>query len=44
MNMLLAPRPLLFLTAVTAVAMLSGCANYEVNSQRGNIPGYYIRN
>jgi len=30
-------------SAVLAVAMLSGCANYEVNTKRGNIPGYYIR-
>jgi OOP family OmpA-OmpF porin len=25
------------------MSMLSGCANYEVNTKRGNIPGYYIR-
>lgn len=29
--------------AVTLLGGLSGCANYEVNSKRGNIPGYYIR-
>lgn len=29
--------------AVTVFGGLSGCANYEVNSKRGNIPGYYIR-
>jgi OOP family OmpA-OmpF porin len=23
--------------------MLAGCANFEVNTKRGNIPGYYIR-
>jgi OOP family OmpA-OmpF porin len=23
--------------------MISGCANYEVNTKRGNIPGHYIR-
>ena len=31
------------LGAVTVLGGLSGCANYEVNSKRGNIPGYYIR-
>lgn len=29
--------------ALLSVGALSGCANYEVNSKRGNIPGYYIR-
>ncbi len=29
--------------AATSVGMFSGCANYEVNTKRGNIPGYYIR-
>lgn len=28
---------------VTVFGGLSGCANYEVNTKRGNIPGYYIR-
>jgi len=31
------------LIAATSVGMLSGCANYEVNSKRGDIPGHYIR-
>lgn len=31
------------LIAAISVGMVSGCANYEVNSYRGNIPGYYIR-
>jgi len=31
------------LVAATSVGMVSGCANYEVNSHRGAIPGYYIR-
>lgn len=31
------------LVGVLSAAMLSGCANYEVNTKRGNIPGYYIR-
>lgn len=29
--------------AMTVFGGLSGCANYEVNTKRGNIPGYYIR-
>lgn len=28
---------------VLAISVLGGCANYEVNSKRGDIPGYYIR-
>ncbi len=28
---------------VLSLTILGGCANYEVNSQRGNIPGHYIR-
>jgi OOP family OmpA-OmpF porin len=31
------------LLAVTFAGTLSGCANLEVNTTRGNIPGYYIR-
>lgn len=31
-----------FVTVLTMVA-LTGCANYEVNTNRGNIPGQYIR-
>jgi OOP family OmpA-OmpF porin len=31
------------LIAVTAAGTLFGCANYEVNTKRGSIPGYYIR-
>jgi OOP family OmpA-OmpF porin len=31
------------MVAVTLAGSLGGCANLEVNSQRGNIPGYYIR-
>lgn len=31
-----------FLTMLTMVA-ISGCANYELNTKRGNIPGQYIR-
>jgi len=32
-----------FLMVVTSLGMLSGCAHYEVNTGRGNIPGRYIR-
>jgi len=31
------------LVAATSVGMMSGCAHYEVNTGRGNIPGHYIR-
>ena len=43
MSMLIERRSLLFLAAATAIAGLSGCASYEVNTTRGNIPGYFIR-
>jgi OOP family OmpA-OmpF porin len=36
-------RILPLLAAVTLVGTLNGCANLEVNTTRGNIPGYYIR-
>ncbi len=29
--------------AVATVGMVSGCANMEVNTGRGNVPGHYIR-
>lgn len=32
-----------FLAAALTAASLFGCANYEVNTKRGNIPGKYIR-
>jgi len=32
-----------FLAAAVSVASLFGCANYEMNTMRGNIPGKYIR-
>lgn len=35
-------KHLAFLT-VMAMAIFSGCANYEVNTKRGTIQGYYIR-
>lgn len=31
------------LIAIASAAMVSGCANMEVNTGRGDIPGYYIR-
>jgi OmpA-OmpF porin, OOP family len=31
------------LVALASTAALSGCAHYEVNNNRGDIPGYYIR-
>ncbi len=31
-----------FLVAVAAAGTIFGCAHYEVNTGRGNIPGYYI--
>lgn len=31
------------LAALASAGSLSGCAHYEVNTGRGNIPGYYIR-
>ncbi|MDD2736145.1 MAG: OmpA family protein [Desulfuromonadaceae bacterium] len=36
-------RGSLFLAAAISAASLFGCANYEVNTNRGNIPGKYIR-
>jgi len=31
------------LLGALSAGVLSGCANYEVNTMRGNIPGHYIR-
>jgi OOP family OmpA-OmpF porin len=36
-------RVLPLLVAVTLAGTLGGCANYEVNTMRGNVPGKYIR-
>lgn len=33
----------ILLVAVTSVGLVTGCANYEVNSHRGDIPGHFIR-
>jgi outer membrane protein OmpA-like peptidoglycan-associated protein len=32
-----------FALTLFSTSMIFGCANYEVNSKRGDIPGYYIR-
>ena len=36
-------RALIFIIAAFPIGMMTGCANYEVNTMRGNIPGHYIR-
>jgi OOP family OmpA-OmpF porin len=41
--MLSAIRASLVVIAAVSLATSFGCANYEVNTKRGNIPGYYIR-
>ena len=43
MTMTIAPKSLLFLAGLTSMTMLSGCASYEVNSQHGNLPGFFVR-
>jgi OmpA-OmpF porin, OOP family len=43
MNMVKASRVSACLLAVSSAGMMFGCANYEVNTNRGAIPGYYIR-
>jgi OmpA-OmpF porin, OOP family len=32
-----------FIVSLFCMSMIFGCANYEVNTKRGDIPGYYIR-
>ncbi|HIJ81105.1 MAG TPA: OmpA family protein [Desulfuromonadales bacterium] len=36
-------RVVSFLAVAALAGTLAGCANYEVNTKRGNIPGMYIR-
>jgi len=36
-------RVFMSVIAVFSMSMIYGCAGYEVNTKRGNIPGYYIR-
>ena len=43
MNISKASRSLVFLAAATSIAAMSGCATYEVNTDRGSVPGYFIR-
>lgn len=43
MNASTAMRMLLSLTAIVSISLVSGCANYEVNTKRGDIPGHFIR-
>lgn len=38
-----AQRLLMLLTSALSMSMMFGCANYEVNTRRGDIPGHYIR-
>ena len=34
---------LISVVGISSMGMMAGCANYEVNTKRGNIPGHYIR-
>jgi OOP family OmpA-OmpF porin len=43
MSAIPAMSKLLSVSALLSMSMLSGCANYEVNTRRGDIPGHYIR-
>ena len=43
MNLTQAVKTTSLLVAATSMATLFGCANYEVNTKRGDIPGHYIR-
>jgi OOP family OmpA-OmpF porin len=43
MNLVKILRVSSFPVALVSLGALSGCAHYEVNNGRGNIPGYYIR-
>jgi len=43
MNAMTAKRLLMVAIAMFSMSMIYGCAGYEVNTKRGNIPGYYIR-
>lgn len=43
MRVLRTDKALLLPVLVVSLAGLAGCANYEVNSQRGSVPGYLIR-
>ena len=43
MYMKLALKVTGIVVSLLSMSMIFGCANYEVNTMRGNIPGYYIR-
>lgn len=43
MKTVTAKSALIFIIAAIPVGMMTGCANYEVNTMRGNVPGHYIR-
>lgn len=43
MNMRYFGKSCAMLIAITSAGMVAGCANMEVNTGRGNIPGHYIR-
>jgi OOP family OmpA-OmpF porin len=43
MQAITAARVITFVIAVFSMSTIFGCAGYEVNTKRGNIPGHYIR-
>jgi len=43
MKAISAKRVLISVVGISSMSMMAGCANYEVNTKRGNIPGHYIR-
>jgi len=43
MKAITAKRVLISVVGISSMSMMAGCANYEVNTKRGNIPGHYIR-
>jgi OmpA-OmpF porin, OOP family len=43
MQAITATRVITFVIAMLSMGSIFGCAGYEVNTRRGDIPGYYIR-
>jgi outer membrane protein OmpA-like peptidoglycan-associated protein len=43
MNIRHSMKSMYLIVTLFAMSMIFGCANYEVNTKRGDIPGYYIR-
>ena len=43
MQAITATRVITFVIAMFSMVTIFGCAGYEVNTKRGDIPGYYIR-